>query len=183
MGTAGRLVFQHGLDVKMVIDSDGNFFVKGDRRSSSSDDNFGLTFKSSTIADSSIRIKTSIQSVEDGVFIADFATSNVSAIPSGDFPSLVFAKGGISLVEFSYSVGNTVGVETIQKFICNFATRKNAAKIEQVERNNLRDAIIALDSTLYPDGVSYWDKQDQIHSVTHVHGIPSFLPWHRESSK
>jgi len=33
---------------------------------------------------------------------------------------------------------------------------------------------------LYPDGVSYWDKQDAMHRHTHVHRDVSFLPWHRE---
>jgi hypothetical protein len=28
--------------------------------------------------------------------------------------------------------------------------------------------------------VSFWDKQDQIHQATHVHGGPAFIPWHRE---
>ncbi len=59
--------------------------------------------------------------------------------------------------------------------------RRNVAKISQAERDKLRDAILQLDMTkLYPDGVSYWDKQDQIHQATHVHGGPAFLPWHRE---
>ena len=31
-----------------------------------------------------------------------------------------------------------------------------------------------------PGGVSRWFKQDEIHQSTHVHGVPAFLPWHRE---
>jgi hypothetical protein len=31
----------------------------------------------------------------------------------------------------------------------------------------------------YSDGVSYWDKQGQIHQGTHNHGDNSFIPWHR----
>lgn len=58
--------------------------------------------------------------------------------------------------------------------------RRNVAKIDQAERDKLRDAILALDGMLYPDGVSFWDKQDQIHQATHVHGGPAFVPWHRE---
>lgn len=59
--------------------------------------------------------------------------------------------------------------------------RRNVAKISQGERDKLRDAIIELETTsVYPDGVSHWDKQDDIHQVTHVHGGPAFLPWHRE---
>ncbi len=58
--------------------------------------------------------------------------------------------------------------------------RKNVAKVSQAERNKLRDAIVELDRRTYPDGVSWWDKQDQIHQVTHVHGGPAFIPWHRE---
>jgi hypothetical protein len=52
--------------------------------------------------------------------------------------------------------------------------------VSQAERNKLRDAILELDRRTYPDGVSLWDKQDQIHQATHVHGGPAFLPWHRE---
>lgn len=59
--------------------------------------------------------------------------------------------------------------------------RRNIAKISQAERDKFREAIRQLDmSKLFPDGVSYWDKQDQIHQSTHVHGGPAFLPWHRE---
>lgn len=60
-------------------------------------------------------------------------------------------------------------------------TRRNIAHISQAERDKLIDAIVELDtSKQYPDGVSYWDKQDQIHQGTHVHGGASFLTWHRE---
>jgi hypothetical protein len=63
--------------------------------------------------------------------------------------------------------------------------RRNVATISQEERNRLRDAFIELHRRLYPDGVSYWFKQDQIHQATHVHSFPpyegiAFLPWHRE---
>jgi pimeloyl-ACP methyl ester carboxylesterase len=58
--------------------------------------------------------------------------------------------------------------------------RRNIAKVSEAERNKLRDAILQLDITTYPDGVSFWDKQDQIHQATHVHGGPAFIPWHRE---
>jgi peptidoglycan hydrolase-like protein with peptidoglycan-binding domain len=58
--------------------------------------------------------------------------------------------------------------------------RRNIAKVPQAERNRLRDAILELDRRTYPDGVSHWDKQDQIHQSTHVHGGPAFVPWHRE---
>lgn len=58
--------------------------------------------------------------------------------------------------------------------------RRNVAKVSPAERNKLRDAILQLDVRTFPDGVSFWDKQDQIHQVTHVHGGPAFIPWHRE---
>lgn len=58
--------------------------------------------------------------------------------------------------------------------------RRNVAKISQAERDKLRDAIVGLDGLSYPDGVSFWDKQDAIHQATHVHGGPAFVPWHRE---
>ncbi len=59
--------------------------------------------------------------------------------------------------------------------------RRNIAKASQVERDRFIEAIRQLDMTkIFPDGVSYWDKQDQIHQATHVHQGPAFLPWHRE---
>jgi cysteine-rich repeat protein len=74
---------------------------------------------------------------------------------------------------------------------CEFRPlRKNLATISAAERTALINAMRALDDKsagwLYPDGVSsgggvsFWDKQDQIHEYTHVHGDPSFLSWHRE---
>lgn len=64
--------------------------------------------------------------------------------------------------------------------------RRNIAKVSKAERDRLRDAFIALDTTqFYPDGVSHWDKQEEIHKSAHaggqdVHSGPGFLPWHRE---
>src|SRR5712692_4507476 len=58
--------------------------------------------------------------------------------------------------------------------------RKNVAHISKTERERLRNAYLEVNKKLYPDGVSYWYKQEQIHMGTHVHGMPSFLPWHRE---
>jgi Common central domain of tyrosinase/Putative peptidoglycan binding domain len=58
--------------------------------------------------------------------------------------------------------------------------RRNIAKVSQAERDKLCNAILELDRRTYPDGVSFWDKQDQIHQATHVHGGPAFIPWHRE---
>jgi hypothetical protein len=60
--------------------------------------------------------------------------------------------------------------------------RRNVAMISQEERDRMRDAILQLDTTkFYPDHVSYWDKQEQIHKGAHaagqdVHGGPAFLP-------
>ncbi len=58
--------------------------------------------------------------------------------------------------------------------------RRNVSKVSQSERDRLRDAIIALHTRKYPDGVSHWFKQDEIHDSTHVHNCPAFIPWHRE---
>jgi Common central domain of tyrosinase len=67
----------------------------------------------------------------------------------------------------------------------NLEERRNAAKISEEERGWLRDAFVQLGARSYPDGVSIWFKQDQIHAATHVHAFPpyrgiAFLPWHRE---
>ena len=61
--------------------------------------------------------------------------------------------------------------------------RRNIAHVSQAARDKLINAIVQIDMNqlyVYPDGVSYWDKQDQIHQVTHIHGGQSFLTWHRE---
>ncbi len=64
--------------------------------------------------------------------------------------------------------------------------RRNVAQIPDEERGRLINAFLALDTTkIYPDGVTYWDKQEEIHKNAHaagqdVHGGPAFVPWHRE---
>ncbi len=59
--------------------------------------------------------------------------------------------------------------------------RRNIAHLTQAEREHFVDVIRQVDLLTYAaDGVSYWDKQDQIHQHTHNHGGNSFIPWHRE---
>jgi len=58
--------------------------------------------------------------------------------------------------------------------------RRNVALVSQEERDRLLAAFLKLQTKLYPGGVSYWFKQDEIHAGTHVHFCPAFLPWHRE---
>jgi hypothetical protein len=63
--------------------------------------------------------------------------------------------------------------------------RRDVASISQAERDLLLDAFLKLDTTkFYPDGVSYWDKQEDIHKNAHFNGVdvhagPAFIPWHR----
>ena len=59
-------------------------------------------------------------------------------------------------------------------------TRRNFAHLSAAERQAYIDAVLQADLHTYSDGVSYWDKQDQIHEGTHNHGGNSFVPWHRE---
>lgn len=64
--------------------------------------------------------------------------------------------------------------------------RRDIAKVSQAERDRFIAAILQLDTAkFYGDGVSYWDKQEDIHKYAHlagvdVHGGPGFVPWHRE---
>lgn len=58
--------------------------------------------------------------------------------------------------------------------------RRNIAHLTDAERQQFVDAVRQIDLLAYGDGVSYWDKQDQIHQGTHNHGGNSFIPWHRE---
>ena len=58
--------------------------------------------------------------------------------------------------------------------------RRNIAHLSVAERQQFVDAVRGIDLVAYSDGVSYWDKQDQIHQATHNHGGNSFIPWHRE---
>jgi hypothetical protein len=64
--------------------------------------------------------------------------------------------------------------------------RRNVATVSPQERTLLRDAFVAIDAAPYvfSDGVSFWDKQEQVHKDAHlagqdVHVGPAFLPWHR----
>src|SRR5882762_6426342 len=64
--------------------------------------------------------------------------------------------------------------------------RRNVASVTAEERRLLRDAFRTLDAKpfLYSDGVTYWDKQEDVHKNAHeagqdVHSGPAFLPWHR----
>src|SRR5262249_7046796 len=58
--------------------------------------------------------------------------------------------------------------------------RRNFAHLTPAERQAYIDAVLQADLHSFPGGVSYWDKQDEIHQSTHNHGGNSFLPWHRE---
>lgn len=58
--------------------------------------------------------------------------------------------------------------------------RRNFAHLSAAEQQAYIDAVLQADLRKYSDGVSYWDKQDQIHEGTHNHGGNSFVPWHRE---
>lgn len=58
--------------------------------------------------------------------------------------------------------------------------RRNFAHLTPDEREQYANAVRQIDLLAYPDGVSYWDKQDQIHQATHNHHGNSFIPWHRE---
>ena len=64
--------------------------------------------------------------------------------------------------------------------------RRNVATVSPDERDRLVRAFIVLDKKkFFPDGISYWDKQEDIHKGAHagqadVHHGPAFLPWHRE---
>ena len=63
--------------------------------------------------------------------------------------------------------------------------RRDIAKISDAERARFIDAIVKLDTAKsFPDGVSYWDKQEDIHKNAHFNGVdvhagPAFIPWHR----
>ena len=68
--------------------------------------------------------------------------------------------------------------------------RRNIATVSVEERTRFRDAIVNMDdaldpAVLFPDGVTFWDKQEESHVAAHVaggdvHGGPAFLAWHRE---
>lgn len=63
--------------------------------------------------------------------------------------------------------------------------RRDIAKVSDEERDRFIAAIVKLDTTkFFPDGVSYWDKQEDIHKNAHFHGVdvhagPAFIAWHR----
>jgi len=63
--------------------------------------------------------------------------------------------------------------------------RRNIAQVSPAERDRFINAILKLDTVkVYPDGVSYWDKQEDIHKNAHFAGVDvhagiGFIPWHR----
>jgi len=63
--------------------------------------------------------------------------------------------------------------------------RRNIALVSNTERARFIDAILTMDTAkFFADGVSYWDKQEEIHKNGHatglaVHGGIEFIPWHR----
>jgi hypothetical protein len=63
--------------------------------------------------------------------------------------------------------------------------RRDIAKVSEEERNRFIAAVVKLDTTkFFPDGVSYWDKQEDIHKNAHFSGVdvhqgPAFISWHR----
>lgn len=63
--------------------------------------------------------------------------------------------------------------------------RRDIAKVSDLERDRFINAIVKIDTTkFFPDGVSYWDKQEDIHKNAHFNGVnvhsgPAFVPWHR----
>ena len=63
--------------------------------------------------------------------------------------------------------------------------RKNAATATVAERAAYRDAILAVGTQPafeFPDGRSYWHRQDDVHEFgpENRHNSSAFLPWHRE---
>jgi hypothetical protein len=60
--------------------------------------------------------------------------------------------------------------------------RRNAAAVSQQERERFSNAFLVLGMPTYPHGVSFRDKENQIHPATHVQGGPAFLLWHHELS-
>jgi hypothetical protein len=54
--------------------------------------------------------------------------------------------------------------------------RRNLAHLTPQEREQFVTAVRQIDLLTYVDGLSYWDKQDQIHQGTHNHGGNSFIP-------
>jgi hypothetical protein len=191
MAPIGRLQLSRHRDVKTAIDSSGNVLVKGPKKFST-DGHGGLVFSSLLKIKPSVSVKHSGSPALDGTMVADVATGGAISIPGNLRPSLVFAKGGRPVVQFTY-VQNSGYLLARGHFIYDFSRRKNAAKVERIERDNLRDAFVELQKRKFPGnktnpipgGVSFWFKQDEIHQATHVHAFPpwrgiAFLPWHRE---
>lgn len=65
--------------------------------------------------------------------------------------------------------------------------RKNGATASVAERNDYVSAIQTIDTAAFqfPDGVTYFDKQDFVHQfvfqgINNVHSTLGFFPWHRE---
>ncbi len=63
--------------------------------------------------------------------------------------------------------------------------RRNIALISDAERTKYINAVLKMDTTkVFSDGITYWDKQEEIHKNGHLHGLAvhggiEFIPWHR----
>lgn len=70
--------------------------------------------------------------------------------------------------------------------------RRNATSVSAAERNEYRDALLAIAATqhpLAPGTGTYWQQQQEVHLSSkfpdtafrsYAHGLPAFAPWHRE---
>jgi len=189
MAVAGRLYIKKGNAVQAAIDAGGNWYFRGDKTNAGSHAHAGLQFRKNGQA-VALSVRHSNDPNLDGLTVVENTSTNSPVAPAG---SISFKKGNTYRGSLSYSGANG-SVNASGVVVFSFATRKNAAHAYGLERNNLRNAFIGIDGIYYPGtfsaadpsdpfpngGVSHWDKQDEIHQATHVHGGPAFIPWHRE---
>ncbi len=123
-----------------------------------------------------------------------FQNSPVPYHPTG---TLVFKYAGTAKVDFDHVDGS---INMTGQYGEKFGYRRNAAWLNNAQRQNFIDGIYWMDHTYYPGTygepvrapndlwwisvgrVSYWDKLAQLHDYMSptAHSIPAFLPWHRE---
>jgi hypothetical protein len=201
--TANRLYIKQNGKVAFAIDPGGNVYCRSAGEYAVSSASTGFQFKHSGTVTAALRDANG--SVPDqfgklvignGYFYERFST--VPFQPSGTLVFKYQPPGGskTGMLEIDHTDGSA---DIRGYFAKDFGYRKNTSRLRPPETQNIVDAWRCLDANKFypgspgasnpPDpnavgGVSYWDKQQQIHHGFGEHTMdgqnPAFLPWHRE---
>jgi hypothetical protein len=199
---ANRLLIKQNGEITLAIDPSGNVYSRGGERYGVTTADTGLQFRRNGTPFLSTRDASAADRHQLGMFVAGqgYIYETFSTVPYRTSGTLVFfhtpsggAKTGMMEVDH-----NDGGIDIRGQYDSRFAYRQSTAWLKSSERANIVAAWQCLDKKYYPGskgganppdpnavgGVSYWDKQQQIHRSFGEHSMdstsPAFLPWHRE---